>query len=128
MKLQIKVDDVTGKITDVKFKTFGCGSAIASSSFMTERVRGLSLDEAGQIKNTEIAKELCLPPVKLHCSSKYWKTWDVEIERLVTNQFRLLVLAEDAIKSAIKDYKKKRAAAALPAEDVAAASPAVAAA
>lgn len=70
MKLQIKVDDVTGKITDVKFKTFGCGSAIASSSFMTERVRGLSLDEAGQIKNTEIAKELCLPPVKLHCSSK----------------------------------------------------------
>jgi NifU-like protein involved in Fe-S cluster formation len=71
MKLQIKVDDVTGKITDVKFKTFGCGSAIASSSFMTERVRGLSLDEAGQIKNTEIAKELCLPPVKLHCSSKY---------------------------------------------------------
>lgn len=70
MKLQIKVDDVTGKITDVKFKTFGCGSAIASSSFMTERVRGLSLDEAGSIKNTEIAKELCLPPVKLHCSSK----------------------------------------------------------
>jgi NifU-like protein involved in Fe-S cluster formation len=71
MKLQIKVDDVTGKITDVKFKTFGCGSAIASSSFMTERVRGMSLDEAGSIKNTEIAKELCLPPVKLHCSSKY---------------------------------------------------------
>ncbi|CAO3665168.1 unnamed protein product [Umbelopsis vinacea] len=106
MKLQIKVDDVTGKITNVNFKTFGCGSAIASSSFMTERVRGLSLDEAGQIKNTEIAKELCLPPVKLHCS----------------------MLAEDAIKSAIKDYKKKRAAAALPAEDVAAASPAVAAA
>ncbi|KAG2177682.1 hypothetical protein INT44_008196 [Umbelopsis vinacea] len=100
MKLQIKVDDVTGKITDVKFKTFGCGSAIASSSFMTERVRGLSLDEAGQIKNTEIAKELCLPPVKLHCS----------------------MLAEDAIKSAIKDYKKKRAAAsaATPAADAAA--------
>jgi NifU-like protein involved in Fe-S cluster formation len=70
MKLQIKVDDATGTIVDVKFKTFGCGSAIASSSFMTERVRGMTLDEAGQIKNTEIAKELCLPPVKLHCSSK----------------------------------------------------------
>jgi Fe-S cluster assembly scaffold IscU len=78
MKLQIKVDDVTGKITDVKFKTFGCGSAIASSSFMTERVRGLSLDEAGQIKNTEIAKELCLPPVKLHCSSKLSVILDVQ--------------------------------------------------
>lgn len=70
MKLQIKVDDATGKIVDVKFKTFGCGSAIASSSFMTERVRGMTLEEAGKIKNTEIAKELCLPPVKLHCSSK----------------------------------------------------------
>ncbi|KAI8328949.1 iron sulfur cluster assembly protein 1 [Blakeslea trispora] len=86
MKLQIKVDDATGKIVDVKFKTFGCGSAIASSSFMTERVRGMTLEQAGQIKNTEIAKELCLPPVKLHCS----------------------MLAEDAIKSAIKDYQKKR--------------------
>ncbi|CDH55755.1 iron sulfur cluster assembly protein 1 [Lichtheimia corymbifera JMRC:FSU:9682] len=86
MKLQIKVDDATGKIVDVKFKTFGCGSAIASSSFMTERVRGMTLEEAGKIKNTEIAKELCLPPVKLHCS----------------------MLAEDAIKSAIKDYKSKR--------------------
>ncbi|KAI8341761.1 iron sulfur cluster assembly protein 1 [Chlamydoabsidia padenii] len=86
MKLQIKVDDTTGKITDVKFKTFGCGSAIASSSFMTERVRGMTLDQAGEIKNTEIAKELCLPPVKLHCS----------------------MLAEDAIKSAIKDYKTRR--------------------
>ncbi|KAJ1923508.1 iron-binding protein [Tieghemiomyces parasiticus] len=85
MKLQIKVDDA-GKIVDVKFKTFGCGSAIASSSFLTERVRGLHLDEAGQIKNTEIAKELCLPPVKLHCS----------------------MLAEDAIKSAIKDYRRKQ--------------------
>ncbi|KAI7861043.1 iron sulfur cluster assembly protein 1 [Circinella umbellata] len=90
MKLQIKVDDDTGKIVDVKFKTFGCGSAIASSSFMTERVRGLTLDQAGAIKNTEIAKELCLPPVKLHCS----------------------MLAEDAIKSAIKDYKSKRVSAA----------------
>ncbi|KAI8348042.1 iron sulfur cluster assembly protein 1 [Choanephora cucurbitarum] len=88
MKLQIKVDDATGKIVDVKFKTFGCGSAIASSSFMTERVRGMTLEQAGQIKNTEIAKELCLPPVKLHCS----------------------MLAEDAIKSAIKDYQKKRGA------------------
>ncbi|KAI9488901.1 iron sulfur cluster assembly protein 1 [Zychaea mexicana] len=90
MKLQIKVDEESGKIVDVKFKTFGCGSAIASSSFMTERVRGLTLDQAGQIKNTEIAKELSLPPVKLHCS----------------------MLAEDAIKSAIKDYKSKRVSAA----------------
>jgi len=85
MKLQIRVNE-DGIISDVKFKTFGCGSAIASSSYMTERVKGLSLDEAGKIKNTEIAKELCLPPVKLHCS----------------------MLAEDAIRSAIRDYKKKR--------------------
>ena len=69
MKLQIRVDEQSGKIVDVKFKTFGCGSAIASSSYMTERVRGMSLEEAGKIRNTEIAKELCLPPVKLHCSS-----------------------------------------------------------
>ena len=69
MKLQIRVDE-QGVISDVKFKTFGCGSAIASSSYMTERVKGLSLEEAGKIKNTEIAKELCLPPVKLHCSSE----------------------------------------------------------
>ncbi|TFK29284.1 iron sulfur cluster assembly protein 1 [Coprinopsis marcescibilis] len=85
MKLQIRVDE-NGIISDVKFKTFGCGSAIASSSYMTERVMGLSLEEAGKIKNTEIAKELCLPPVKLHCS----------------------MLAEDAIRSAIRDYKSKR--------------------
>ncbi|KAL1925290.1 uncharacterized protein VTP21DRAFT_173 [Calcarisporiella thermophila] len=90
MKLQIRVDEATGKIVDVKFKTFGCGSAIASSSLVSEKVRGLSLDEAGRIKNTEIAKELCLPPVKLHCS----------------------MLAEDAIKSAIQDYKSKRKPAA----------------
>jgi len=70
MKLQIRVGE-DGIISDVKFKTFGCGSAIASSSYMTERVKGLSLDEAGKIKNTEIAKELSLPPVKLHCSSVY---------------------------------------------------------
>ncbi|KAF9906237.1 iron-binding protein [Linnemannia zychae] len=89
MKLQIKVDEASGKIVDVKFKTFGCGSAIASSSYMTERVRGMTLEDAGSIKNTEIAKELCLPPVKLHCS----------------------MLAEDAIKSAINDYKRKRAVA-----------------
>jgi NifU-like protein involved in Fe-S cluster formation len=69
MKLQIRVNE-NGIISDVKFKTFGCGSAIASSSYMTERVMGLSLDDASKIKNTEIAKELCLPPVKLHCSSK----------------------------------------------------------
>ncbi|CAI2179519.1 3296_t:CDS:2 [Funneliformis geosporum] len=91
MKLQIRVDEHSGKIVDVKFKTFGCGSAIASSSYMTERVRGMSLEEAGRIRNTEIAKELCLPPVKLHCS----------------------MLAEDAIKSAIKDYKSKRSIASL---------------
>jgi len=85
MKLQIRVGE-DGKISDVKFKTFGCGSAIASSSYMTELVRGMTLDEAGKIKNTMIAKELSLPPVKLHCS----------------------MLAEDAIKSAIKDYNSKR--------------------
>ena len=67
MKLQIKVDD-GGRIADVKFKTFGCGSAIASSSYMTELIKGMTLEQAGKIKNTEIAKELCLPPVKLHCS------------------------------------------------------------
>ena len=70
MKLQIRVDE-HGIISDVKFKTFGCGSAIASSSYMTERVKGLSLEDAEKIKNTEIAKELCLPPVKLHCSSAF---------------------------------------------------------
>lgn len=70
MKLQIRVNE-EGIISDVKFKTFGCGSAIASSSYMTERVMGMTLEEAGKIKNTDIAKELCLPPVKLHCSSTY---------------------------------------------------------
>lgn len=84
MKLQIEVDDA-GIIKDVKFKTFGCGSAIASSSYMTTLVKGMTLDEAGRVKNTEIAKELSLPPVKLHCS----------------------MLAEDAIKSAIKDFHSK---------------------
>ncbi|WVQ78438.1 iron sulfur cluster assembly protein 1, mitochondrial [Cryptococcus sp. DSM 104549] len=86
MKLQIRVGE-DGVISDVKFKTFGCGSAIASSSYMTERVKGMTLEQAGLVKNTEIAKELSLPPVKLHCS----------------------LLAEDAIKSAIKDYQSKRA-------------------
>lgn len=85
MKLQIKVNPDNQTIADVKFKTFGCGSAIASSSYLTELVRGMTLEQAGKIKNTEIAKELCLPPVKLHCS----------------------MLAEDAIKSAIKDYTRK---------------------
>ncbi|KOS20034.1 Iron sulfur cluster assembly protein 1 [Escovopsis weberi] len=85
MKLQIRVDPETQRISEVKFKTFGCGSAIASSSYLTEMVRGMSLDDAGKVKNTEIAKELCLPPVKLHCS----------------------MLAEDAIKSAISDYYTK---------------------
>lgn len=105
MKLQIKVDDATGKITDVKFKTFGCGSAIASSSLVTERVRGMTLDQAGAIKNTEIAQELCLPPVKLHCSSKYDR-----VSHLPISKPSNVVLAEDAIKSAIRDYKSKRKA------------------
>lgn len=85
MKLQIKVDDDTGIITDARFKTYGCGSAIASSSLVTEWVKGKTLDEAGEIKNSQIAEELALPPVKIHCS----------------------ILAEDAIKAAIEDYKKK---------------------
>lgn len=85
MKLQIQVDD-NGKIIDAKFKTFGCGSAIASSSLASEWIKGKSLKEAGSIKNSMIASELCLPPVKLHCS----------------------MLAEDAIKSAIKDYESKQ--------------------
>lgn len=85
MKLQIKVDPNNNTISDVKFKTFGCGSAIASSSYLTELVRGMTLEQAGKIRNTEIAKELCLPPVKLHCS----------------------MLAEDAIKSAISNYYTK---------------------
>lgn len=85
MRLQIKVSP-EGLIEEVKFKTFGCGSAIASSSLATEWIKGKTLDQAVSIKNTDIAKELCLPPVKLHCS----------------------MLAEDAIKSAVKDYKSKR--------------------
>ena len=83
MKLQIKVQD--GIITDARFKTYGCGSAIASSSLVTEWVKGKTLDEAGTIRNTEIAQELALPPVKIHCS----------------------ILAEDAIKAAIADYRSK---------------------
>src|SRR6516164_9045416 len=85
MKLQIKVDPKTGLIQDAKFKTYGCGSAIASSSLVTEWVKGKSLDEAMSIKNTQIAEELALPPVKIHCS----------------------ILAEDAIKAAVNDYKAK---------------------
>ena len=85
MRLQIKVND-DGVIEDAKFKTYGCGSAIASSSLLTEWVKGKNLDEAEQIKNTEIAEELALPPVKIHCS----------------------VLAEDAIKAAVKDLRDKR--------------------
>ena len=103
MKLQIRVDD-KGIISDVKFKTFGCGSAIASSSYLTERVMGLSLDEAGRIKNTEIAKELCLPPVKLHCSSEFSL-----LSSLLSFVHVSQVLAEDAIRSAIRDYRSKRA-------------------
>ncbi len=85
MKLQIQVNDETGVIEDAKFKTFGCGSAIASSSLATEWLKGKTVDQAGQIKNTAIVEELSLPPVKIHCS----------------------VLAEDAIKAAIKDYQAK---------------------
>ena len=87
MKLQIKVNPATGLIEDAKFKTYGCGSAIASSSLVTEWVKGKSLDEALTIKNTHIAEELALPPVKIHCS----------------------ILAEDAIKAAVNDYKAKSA-------------------
>ncbi len=85
MKLQIKVNPETGIIEDAKFKTFGCGSAIASSSLATELIKGKTVDEAMQLRNTVIVNELSLPPVKIHCS----------------------VLAEDAIKAAIEDYKKK---------------------
>jgi nitrogen fixation NifU-like protein len=86
MKLQIRVDD--GVITDARFKTYGCGSAIASSSLITEMVKGMTLDQASEIRNVEIAKELALPPVKIHCS----------------------ILAEDAIKAAVADYRKKHTA------------------
>lgn len=85
MQIQIKVDPSTGKIEDAKFKCFGCGSAIASSSLATEWIKGMSVDEALSVKNTDIVEELSLPPVKIHCS----------------------VLAEDAIRSAIADYRKK---------------------
>ena len=85
MKLQIKVDKLTGLITDAKFKTYGCGSAIASSSLVTEWVKGKTIDEAAKLKNSQIAEELALPPVKIHCS----------------------ILAEDAIKAAVDDYRKK---------------------
>jgi nitrogen fixation NifU-like protein len=85
MKLQIKVDPVTNIITDARFKTYGCGSAIASSSLVTEWVKGKTIDEASNLKNSQIAEELALPPVKIHCS----------------------ILAEDAIKAAVEDYKKR---------------------
>ena len=85
MKLQIKVDPTTGIITDAKFKTYGCGSAIASSSLVTDWVKGKTLDEASSIKNSVIAEELSLPPVKIHCR----------------------ILAEDAIKAAVNDYKQR---------------------
>jgi Fe-S cluster assembly scaffold IscU len=88
MKLQIQVNDESGIIEEAKFKTFGCGSAIASSSLATEWLKGKTVDEALQIKNTDIVNELALPPVKIHCS----------------------VLAEDAIKAAISDYRKKQTA------------------
>lgn len=111
MKLQIRVDE-SGVIKEAKFKTFGCGSAIASSSYMTELVKGKHLDEAGKIKNTEIAKELCLPPVKLHCSSTLLSaSGSVRLMMrltLVLPLSNLIVLAEDAIRSAINDYKSKR--------------------
>ena len=89
MKLQIKVNPATGVIEDARFKTYGCGSAIASSSLVTEWVKGKTLDEAASLKNSQIAEELALPPVKIHCS----------------------ILAEDAIKAAVNDYKAKHGAA-----------------
>ena len=95
MKLQVKVNPETGVIDDAKFKTFGCGSAIASSSLATEWLKGKTVDEALAIKNTQIVEELALPPVKIHCS----------------------VLAEDAIKAAISDYKKKQSVAAPAVQD-----------
>jgi nitrogen fixation NifU-like protein len=85
MKLQIKVNNDTGIITDARFKTYGCGSAIASSSLITEWVKGMHIDQACQLKNSEIAEELALPPVKIHCS----------------------ILAEDAIKAAVNDYRNR---------------------
>lgn len=107
MKLQIRVDE-NGIISDVKFKTFGCGSAIASSSYMTERVKGLRLEDAEKIKNTEIAKELALPPVKLHCSSEPNLAYRSLCGGRTDHSFSSTVLAEDAIRSAIRDYRKKR--------------------
>src|SRR5690348_9298740 len=95
MKLQLKINPESGVIEDAKFKTFGCGSAIASSSYVTELVKGKSVDEVLAIRNTQIVEELSLPPVKIHCS----------------------VLAEDGIKAAISDWKKKRAGAAEPAPE-----------
>ena len=89
MKLQIKVNPETGVSEDARFKTYGCGSAIASSSLVTEWVKGKTLDEAASLKNSQIAEELALPPVKIHCS----------------------ILAEDAIKAAVNDYKAKHGAA-----------------
>ena len=97
MKLQIKVDPNTGLIEDARFKTYGCGSAIASSSLITEWVKGKTLDQALTIKNAQIAEELALPPVKIHCS----------------------ILAEDAIKAAVSDYKAKNPAPQIPARDTA---------
>jgi len=88
MKLQIKVNPATGVIEDARFKTYGCGSAIASSSLVTEWVKGKTLEQAAELKNSQIAEELALPPVKIHCS----------------------ILAEDAIKAAVQDYKSKHAA------------------
>lgn len=99
MRLMIKVND-EGVIEDAKFKTYGCGSAIASSSLLTEWVKGKTLDEAAKIKNTEIAEELALPPVKIHCS----------------------VLAEDSIKAAIADYQKKKQPQDMPSEQTLASS------
>ena len=106
MKLQIRVDE-NGRISDVKFKTFGCGSAIASSSFMTERVKGLTLDEAGAIRNTEIAKELSLPPVKRTPPTLDHQLF--RVEDMLMWVVHCSMLAEDAIKSAIRDYRTKRA-------------------
>ena len=100
MKLQIKVNPATGLIEDARFKTYGCGSAIASSSLVTEWVKGKTLDQALTIKNTQIAEELALPPVKIHCS----------------------ILAEDAIKAAVSDYKARHGAVDAPVAETASAN------
>lgn len=111
MKLQIKVDPTSNTISDVKFKTFGCGSAIASSSYLTELVQGMTLEDAGKVRNTEIARELCLPPVKCKFSDAQETSW-MRGRSLLFGIVHCSMLAEDAIKSAISNYYSKNPKAA----------------